>query len=89
MRDERDNYIPMALYQAAAREVVLNYIEEIDPTAIEKAMESRAIRTLEAMRLILEDDRYTDPECFEVIDTLVMQFFKELEIAIDRHSEYD
>ena len=62
---------------------------EIDSAVIEKAMESRAIRTLEAMRLILEDDRYTDPECFEVIDTLVMQFFKELKISVDRHSKYD
>lgn len=69
--------------------MVLNYIEKIDSAVIEKAMESRAIRTLEAMRLILEDDRYTDPECFEVIDTLVMQFFKELKISVDRHSKYD
>ena len=89
MHDGRDHCIPLALYQAAVGEMVLNYIEKKDSAAIEKAMESRAIRTLEAMRLILEDDRYTDPECFEVIDTLVMQFFKELEIKVDRHSEYD
>lgn len=89
MYDGRDSRIPLALYQAAVGKLVLDDIEKINPAVIEKAMENRAIQTLEAMRLILEDDRYTDPECFEIIDTLVMQFFKELEIQIDRHSEYD
>lgn len=87
MRDERENLIPTALYHAAVGKMVLDHVGQIDPTVIEKAMESRAVQTLEAMRRILENDSYTDLECFEIIDTLVMQFFKELEVKIDRHSE--
>lgn len=89
MQEERHYNIPLALYHAEVKEIVLDQMEQIPSAAIEKAMESRAVRTLEAMRRILEDRRYTDPECFEIIDALVMQFFKELEIKVDRHSEYD
>lgn len=89
MQDKRDNPVALALYHAAVGKIVLGYVEQIDSEAIERAMERRAVQTLEAMRRILEDERYTDPECFEIIDALVMQFFKELEIKVERHSEYD
>ncbi|MCI9243590.1 MAG: hypothetical protein HFF43_09425 [Lawsonibacter sp.] len=52
-------------------------------------MESRAVRTLEAIRCILENDKFSDPECFERIDSLVMLFFKELDVKINRHNELD
>ena len=52
-------------------------------------MESRAVRTLEAIRCILENDKFSDPECFERIDSLLLQFFKELDVKINRHNELD
>ena len=52
-------------------------------------MESRAVRTLGAIRCILENDKFSGPECFERIDSLVMLFFKELDVKINRHNELD
>lgn len=52
-------------------------------------MESLAIQTLEQIYQVLENDDYDDPECFERVDALVMLFFKELGININRHSELD
>lgn len=86
---ERDNSVPKALCYVAVGKLVLDYAGQINPAVIERAMESRAIRTLESIRRILEDNSYSDTECFEIIDTLVMQFFEELEIKIDRHRECD
>lgn len=83
----REDNISAALYHAALGKMVLDYVGGIHPTVMERAMESRAVQTLEAIRRILQDERFSDPECFEVVDTLVMQFFKELEIDIDRHTE--
>lgn len=86
--DEK-SVVATALYQAELGKMVLDYVGRIHPAVIEKAMESRAIRTLEAIRQILEDKSYSDPECFELVDTLVMLYFRELEIQIDRHNELD
>lgn len=81
--------VATALYQAEFGKMVLNYVGKIDPAVIEKAMESRAIRTLEAIRWVLENDQFDDPECFERVDALVMTFFRELEINVNRHNELD
>ncbi len=81
--------IPITLYHEVMGQMMLDYVEHIHPTVIEKAMENRAIRTLEAIRRILEDDSYNDPECFERIDALVMLYFRELNIKADRHNELE
>lgn len=89
MSSQNKQDIPITLYHEVMGQMMLDYVEHIHPTVIEKAMENRAIRTLEAIRRILEDDSYNDPECFERVDALVMLFFKELGININRHSELD
>lgn len=81
--------VPAALYHASLGQMVLDYVERIHPTVIENAMESRAVRTLEAIRRVLEDDSLDDPECFERVDALVMLYFRELEIKINRHNELE
>lgn len=86
--DER-NIAATALYHASLGKMVLDYAERTDTAVIERAMENRAIRTLEAIRRVLEDDRYDDPECFERVDALVMLYFRELEIRINRHNELE
>lgn len=78
-----------ALYQAELGKMVLDYVGQIDPTVIERAMESRAVQTLEAIRRVLEDDRYDDPECFDRVDALVMLYFREMEINVNRHNELE
>lgn len=87
--EKRGNDISVALYHTALGKMVLDYTERIHPTVIEKAMNSRAIQTLEAIRRVLEDKTFDDPECFYRIDALVMLFFRELEINIDRHNELE
>lgn len=87
MEGKKNLEIPTALYQAEIGKMVMEYVGRIHPTVIEQAMESRAIRTLEAIRRVLEDDSYDDPECFERVDALVTLYFRELEIRINRHNE--
>lgn len=88
MRDKESD-IPAALYQSALGQMVMDYVGRIHPAVLQSAMESRAVQTLEAIRCILENDKFSDPECFERIDSLVMLFFKELDVKINRHNELD
>ena len=81
--------IPTALYHATLGKLVLDYIQREDGAAIQKAMESQAVRILESIRLILEDDTLSDAECYYKIDALVGLFFRELEISTRRHWEAD
>lgn len=81
--------IPVALYHAALGKTIQSYMEKFQLSDLEKAMENRAIQTLEAIRRVLEDKTFDDPECFYRIDALVMLFFRELEINIDRHNELE
>lgn len=83
------NMTATALYYASLGKMVLDHVGKIDPAVIEKAMESRAVRTLEAIRWVLEDDALDDPECFQRVDDLVMLYFRELEIRINRHNELE
>lgn len=88
--DEQDGYtIPTTLYQAALGKMVLDYIGRVHPTVIQQAVENRAVQTLGAIRFILENKRLTDRQCCERIDQLIELFFQELNVKIDRHSEYD
>ena len=76
-----------ALYQAELGKMVLDYVGQIDPTVIEKAMESRAVQTLEAIRCVLENDRLSDPDCVRRVENLIRLFFQELDLKINRHNE--
>lgn len=88
--DKQDGYtVPTALYHAVLGKMVLDYIGRVHPTVIQQAMENRAVQTLEAIRIILENKRLTDQQCCERIDQLIELFFQELNVKIDRHSEYD
>ena len=88
--DKQEGYqIPTTLYHAALGKMVLDYIGRVHPTVIQQAVESRAVQTLEAIRFILENKRLTDQHCCERIDQLIALFFQELDVKIDRHSEYE
>ncbi len=86
----KKNHVPRALYCTVGDYVRLETLsEEQEEKIIRRAMESLAIQTLEQIYQVLENDDYDDPECFERVDALVMLFFKELGININRHSELD
>ena len=90
MSEERGYNVPSALYHITAKYIALDTINaEKKQEIIQNVRESRAVRTLEAIRCILENDKFSDPECFERIDSLVMLFFKELDVKINRHNELD
>lgn len=78
-----------ALYYASLGKMVMDYVGRIHPMVIESAMTNRAVQTLETIRVILENKRLTDQQCGERIDQLIELFFQELNVKIDRHSEYD
>ena len=79
-----------ALYHNIGKYIALNTIsEQQEREIIQGAMEVRAIRILETIREMLEDDTHSAPECLARINALTMLFFQELEVKIDRHSELD
>ncbi|NBI09517.1 hypothetical protein D1641_05705 [Colidextribacter sp. OB.20] len=81
--------ISTTLYHAELGRMVADYVGRIDPDVLQSAIESRAVQTLEAIRCILNNSQLDDPGCFQRIDTLVKLFFQELEVNVNRHSEYD
>lgn len=87
--DDLDYDAPTALYFSAVEKMVLEYMEKIPAIDIEKAMERKAISTLEKIRCILNDDTLNDTDCFYKIDELIMLFFRELEVRTNRHWELD
>lgn len=87
MEDKEQWRVPTGLYHAELGKMVMEYVGRIHPTVIENAMESRAIRTLEAIRQVLEDDSYGDPECVQQVDDLIQLFFQELDIKIERQKD--
>lgn len=44
MQDKRNNSVALALYHAAVGKIVLDYVEQIDSEAVERAMERRRSR---------------------------------------------
>lgn len=85
--NEKSPDVPTALYCAAVGKMVLEHMERLHPTVISNAVESRAVQTLEAIRCILDNERLSDPECYQRIDSLVALFFRELGIETSRHAE--
>lgn len=89
--DIKENYvIPQALYETAGKYIDLKTVSaQQQQNIIQQTMEKLAVQTLEAIRSVLEDQSYDDPECFERVDALVMLFFRKLEVKIDRHNELE
>lgn len=82
--------VPLALYHATEKYIALGTVSsEQRERIIQQTMENLAVQTLEAIRGVLEDQSYDDPECFERVDALVMLFFQKLEVNIDRHNELE
>lgn len=57
---------------------------ETIPKEIAEAMESKAVRTLEHIRHILDDDSVDDPQCFRRIEAIVCAM-EDGGIPINRH----
>lgn len=88
MKEEKD-IISTALYQAEVGKMVLDYVGRLHPTIIQDAMERRAVRTLEAIRAVLEDGTRGGPECLEQVGALIALYHQELNVKIDRRSELE
>lgn len=63
--------------------------ENIPPEVMSRAVENKAVQTLESIRCVLENDRLNDPDCVRRAENLVRLFFQELEININRHNELE
>lgn len=60
------------LIASAIGTLVMQHLRgETIPKEIAEAMESKAVRTLEEIRRILNDDGVEDPECFRRIEAIV------------------
>lgn len=82
MRSPNEPDTPTAVCRAAAG-------ENIPPEVMSRAVESKAVQTLEAIRCVLENDRLNDPECVQRVENLIRLFYQELDVRIERHSGPD
>ncbi len=57
--------------------------EEVRSTLL-SATESRALRALEEIRRVLDDDGLADPECFRRIEAII-RIFNDNAVPISRH----
>ena len=89
MRSPSEPDTPTALYHAVVGKMVLEHMERVHPAVISRAVENRAVQTLEAIRCVLENDRLNDPECVQRVENLIRLFYQELDIKIDRHGGPD
>ncbi len=72
------------LYARAIGWEVLNYLRKEHPGEIAAEIESDALRILEKIQMILNDDTLSDPDCFERIEAIVKTFYAN-GISTNRH----
>ena len=76
--------ISETLYAQAIGEEILKYVKDYNPQAIAREADSEAVRLLEEIQAILEDDSLDDPECFSRVDAIVRAFHRR-HIQTGRH----
>lgn len=54
---------------------VLNYLRREHPEEIAKEIEGNALRILEKIQTVLNDNTLDDPECFHRIEMIVKTFY--------------
>lgn len=67
-------YMQKLMMERAIGTAVLEYVRGYEPQRLLSEMNSDALRLLEQIREILEDDSLDDPECFQKIEAIVTAF---------------
>ena len=62
------------LYANAIGELVIRYLETIQPEVLPLQVESKALELIAQIKSILDDETLDDPACFFRIDALVNAF---------------
>ena len=63
------------LYARAIGWEVLNYLKREHPGEVAQKIEGDALRVLEKIQMILNDDDLDDSDCFEWIELIVKTFY--------------
>ena len=80
--------IPEEYYIKVIGKAVLDYAKDYDIHEAARRMESAAMKLIEQIRDILNDDALADPECFYRIEALV-NTFADAGLYTTRHQELD
>jgi len=72
------------LYARAIGWEVLNYLRKEHPEAVANEIEGDALRILEKIQTILNDETLSDPDCFGRIEAIVKTFYAN-GISTNRH----
>lgn len=82
--DEMGLEISKSSYEQAIGRMVLEYIDKFKPYELSPLAESEAMRLIAKIKMILDDDDVSDPECFHRIDEIV-DAFNENGVYTHRH----
>lgn len=74
------------LYARAIGWQVLDYLRSEHTGEVAKEIEGDALRILEKIQTILNDETLDDPECFERIELIVKVFYTN-GLSTDRHDQ--
>lgn len=67
---------------------VMTCMQNCDYLTLAEQVDSEAVRLVEEIKAILDDDTLDDPECFERIELFIKAFYHH-GIPNRRHSEYE
>ena len=72
------------LYAKVMGQEILKFVQACDQHALARQVDSEAIRVLQKIRELLNDETLDDPNCFYRIDAIVQTFWN-AGITVERH----
>ena len=86
---ESDYLVPEAIFHCNLGRQLAEYTKRLDWGDFMDGMGIYAVRILDRIYNVIEDDSLTDPECFEKIERIIRIFYEELDLSTKRHNEYE
>lgn len=71
----QDTYTEKPMYERAIGAAVLEYMRNYEPERLLLELNSEAIKILQDIQAILDDETLDDPECFHKIEAIVSAFY--------------
>ena len=82
--DGPNQMISEELYAKVMGQEILKFVQACDQHTLARQADSEAIRVLQKIREILNDETLDDPNCFYRIDAIVQTFWN-VGISVERH----
>ena len=86
---DKENEVSTGLYYAALGRAVAKCAQDLVGGRLKLEYYCLAVQTLEGIFAILENDALTDPDCFQKIDAISMEYYRKMGVRTRRHQELE